>query len=121
MSHHDPSHAPTPEAHAPAAQPQARAPGRPHVPPNIQGEDFDRVVETWQEARDRHDARHPPLLAAVATLARNARARGVGVGLVLRALNAVIDPRLGGDPGLVWDSVREHAGETAIASYYRDD
>ena len=82
---------------------------------------IDRVRQTWTEARTARDGRYAPLLTAVTVLARSARASGVAVVEVLRALNALTDLRLGGDPSLEWDSVRERLGQTAIASYYRDD
>jgi hypothetical protein len=90
----------------------------PDILASLCGELYENVLRAWRQARDR---RATDLWHAVGALAIDARTRGIPVSDVLRALNAVIDPRLGGDPALDWDHLREHAGKVVIANYYRED
>jgi hypothetical protein len=61
------------------------------------------------------------LRTALQALARTARDDGVGITDVLRTLDAVCRPSVGGDGALDWDHVREWAGGVVIGAYYRDD
>ena len=91
------------------------------VPRGLEGAPFDRVRDAWAEARARCDPELPQLAEALRGLARHARAKGIAVAEVLKALDAVIRPERGGEPALDWDHQREIAGRVAIRAFYHDD
>jgi hypothetical protein len=82
---------------------------------------YQAVRRAWQAGCRAADPVHPPLRAALETLAREARAGALPVTDVLRTLDAVCRPYVGGDGTLDWDHVREWAGGVVIGAYYRDD
>jgi hypothetical protein len=102
------------------SEPTAASAG-PDIPAALRSALFDRLLDAWREARERRDAHDGRFELALKAFGVYARARGVPPADMLRALNAVIDPRNGGDSTLDWDDLRQHAGQIAIASYYRDD
>ena len=79
------------------------------------------VRDAWQLARDAGDPHHPALALAMAAYARDGRARGVGVSTLLRALDTVVRPPYGENPGLDFGGAREWAGTMLIRSYYQAD
>ena len=91
------------------------------VPSGLEGAPFHRVRDAWAEARLRCDPELPELADALRGLARHARAKGIAVAEVLKALDAVIRPERGGEAALDWDHQREIAGRIAIRSFYHDD
>ena len=68
----------------------------------------------WTAGCRAHDPQHPPLRDALASLGRVARARDVPIAAVLRTLDAVCRPEVGGDATLDWDHFREWAGGVVI-------
>ena len=91
------------------------------VPAALRGGPYQTVRRAWEAGCRAADPTHPPLRAALQALARTARDGGVAVSDVLRTLDAVCRPSVGGDGALDWDHVREWAGRVVIAAYYRDD
>lgn len=79
---------------------------------------YDALDDAWREATARSAPDHPPFLPAVAALASAARDAGLRVTDVLRALDALMLPKRGGDDRLDWDHMRQAAGTAAIAAYY---
>lgn len=96
--------------------------GQHHIlAPGLEGTPFERVRDAWAEARERCEPELPALADALRALAHHARARGIPVAEVLKALDAVIRPERGGEPALDWDHQREIAGRLAIRAFYHDD
>jgi hypothetical protein len=91
------------------------------VPAALRDGPYQAVRRAWEAGCRAADPRHPPLRAALEALARGARDDGVAITDVLRTLDAVCRPSVGGDGALDWDHVREWAGRVVIRSYYRDD
>ena len=91
------------------------------MPDGLRGPAFDRVHDTWAEARRLREPELPAFIEALQTLARYARQHGIEVAELLKALDSVTRPESGGEPGLDWDHVREIAGRVVIRAYYRDD
>lgn len=94
---------------------------QPEIPAALRGPLFERLLAGWHAARERRDAEDDRFALALRAFGVYARAQGASPVDMLRALNAVIDPRRGGDADLDWDGLRERAGQVVIASYYRDD
>ena len=82
---------------------------------------YGRVREAWRAAVARHDYTAPPLAIALQVFARDARAREIPVSDLLKALDAMIDARSGGEYALDADHVRQWAGLLVTRAYYRDD
>jgi hypothetical protein len=97
------------------------APERRHTPAAARGPYLAAVRDAWERARAAHDSEHPALCLALAAYARDGRARGVPVEVLLRALDTVVRPERGGDAVLDFGRVREVAGTQLIRSYYRAD
>jgi hypothetical protein len=91
------------------------------VPPPLRDGLYQAVRAAWVAGCRVREAHYPPLQAALEQMARAAYAGAVPVAEVLRALDVVCRPHLGRDPTLDWDHVREWAGRTVIAAYYRAD
>jgi hypothetical protein len=91
------------------------------VPEALRHGPYEAVRRAWEAGRRAADPVHPPLQAALQSLARTARAEGVAINELLRTLDAVCRSSLGGDGTLDWDHVREWAGTVVIGAYYRDD
>ena len=103
------------------AEPQRAVEAPVAVPEALREGPYQAVRRAWEAGCRAADPTHPPLRAALQALARTARDGGVAVSGVLRTLNAVCRPSVGGDGALDWDHVREWAGGVVIAAYYRDD
>ena len=73
----------------------AQAPERRHTPAAARGPYLSAVRDAWQHARAAHDAEHPALLLALAAYARDGRARGVPVEVLLTGKFAVQPPVIG--------------------------
>ena len=82
---------------------------------------YGRVREAWRAAVARHDYSAPQLAVALQVFARDARAREIPVSDLLKALDAMIDARYGGEYALDADHVRTWAGLLVTRAYYRDD
>jgi hypothetical protein len=78
------------------------------------------VHAAWEAAAERHDPEYGPFVATLETLAADARAVGVPIVEVLKAVDALARPSRGGDGRLDWDSVRPKAGAHLIRAYYVD-
>jgi hypothetical protein len=91
------------------------------VPEALREGPYQVVRRAWEAGCRAMDPTHPPLRTALQALARTARDDGVGITDVLRTLDAVCRPSVGGDGALDWDHVREWAGGVVIGAYYRDD
>lgn len=91
------------------------------MPDSLRGPEFDRVRDTWAEARRRREPELPAFVDALQTFARHARRHGLEAAELLKALDSVTRPESGGEPALDWDHVREIAGRIVIRAYYRDD
>ena len=82
---------------------------------------YGRVRQAWRDAVARRDFTDPQLAVALQVLARDARAREIPVSDLLKALDAMIDSRAGGEHALDADHVRTWAGLLVTRAYYRDD
>ena len=96
-------------------------PERRRVPAAARGPYFLALRAAWRTASEARDGEHPALALAVAAFARDGRARGAPVELLLRALDTIVRPQLGGDAALDFASVREWAGTQLIRAYYQAD
>ena len=108
----------------PSVESQIRAgalPERRRVPAAARGPYFVALRAAWQAAREAGNAEHRALALTLAAYARDGRARGVPVALLLRALDTIVRPGLGGDLALDFGRVREWAGAEVIRRYYQDD
>ena len=102
--------------------PQQPAVPQPVTPePGAKGPYLSAVREAWHSACHLRDPRSPALDFALRAFARDGRARGASVGTLLRALDALVRPADGSDPGLDAPLLREWAGTQVIRSFYRDD
>lgn len=99
-------------------QDDARPPERRRIPPAARGRYLAAVREAWHVARDAHDARHPRLALALAAYARDGRARGATVGMLLHGLDVLVRSVHGGDGSLDFGDAREWGGSVLIRSYY---
>jgi hypothetical protein len=63
----------------------------------------------------------PGTRLALATYARDGRARGVPVSVLLRALDTIVRPSAGGDAALDLGGARALAGTALIRAYYAHD
>jgi hypothetical protein len=97
------------------------APERRRIPHAARTPYLSAVREAWTRGRDAGEANPPALALALAVYARDGRARGVPVDVLLRALDTVVRPPVAGrarvDPSLA----RAWAGAELIRAYYRDD
>jgi len=122
-SHGDGAHARSPNdtggggSGAPTRSPSERR----VMPDALRGPEFDRVHDSWAEARRRHEPELPAFIAALTAFARYARQHDIDVAALLKALDSVTRPESGGEPELDWDHAREIAGREVIRAYYRDD
>jgi hypothetical protein len=91
------------------------------MPDALRGPAFDRMYEAWVEARRQHDPELPAFMDALKALAHDAREKHVDVSMLLKALDSITRPEIGGESVLDWDHVREIAGRVVIRAYYRDD
>jgi hypothetical protein len=91
------------------------------VPEPLRHGEYQAVRRAWEAGCRAVEPEHPPLRAALQRLARTARDGAVPISEVLRTLDAVCRPSVGGDGTLAWDHVREWAGGVVIEAYYRDD
>jgi hypothetical protein len=78
------------------------------------------VQAAWEDATERHAPEHGPFVAALEMLAAEARTEGVTVLELLKAVDALAKPSLGGDARLDWARVRMTAGRQLIRAYYAD-
>lgn len=94
---------------------------RRRIPEGARGPYLAAVRTAWQHALAAGDPSHPALALALATYARDGRARGVPVAILLRALDMVVRAHHGGDPALDFGNARAWAGTQVIRDYYRAD
>jgi len=91
------------------------------LPADVERRTYAAVREAWAQSLARCEPHYEPLAVALRAFARDARAHAVSAAVLLRTLDALIRPELGGDGALDWDHVREWAGMIAIRAYYQDD
>jgi hypothetical protein len=96
-------------------------PERRRVPAAVRGPYLLALRAAWRIAREAEDAEHPALALALAAYARDGRARGVPIVLLLRARDTIVRPGLGGDLAVDFGRVREWAGAEVIRRYHQDD
>jgi hypothetical protein len=94
---------------------------RRRVPAPARSPHFAAVQAAWRAACAAFDPGHPTLALALAAYARDGRARGVPVAVLLGALDTVVRPASGGDPGLDAGGARARAGTALIRAYYAAD
>ena len=70
------------------------------VPEALRGGPYEDVRRAWEAGCRAADPAHPPLRAALQALARTARDGAVPISDVLRTLDAVCRPSVGGDGAL---------------------
>jgi hypothetical protein len=108
-----------PEPHAsPGEIPRAAPPPFHHAPLAAA---MAAVRAAWEDATERHAPVYVPFVAALEALAADARAVGVSIVELLKAVDALARPPRGGDDRLDWDAVRIKAGVHLIRAYYADD
>ena len=91
------------------------------VPAPLRDGLYQAVRTAWSAGRAAHHPHYPPLERALEHLARHARTQEIPMSAVLRTLDAVCRPAVGGDDALDWDHVRAWAGGVVIHAYYRSD
>ena len=78
------------------------------------------VHAAWEDATERCAPEYAPLVASLEVLAADARAVGVSIVEVLKAVDALARPSVGGDARLDWGPMRAKVGTHLVVAYNAD-